>query len=377
MLNDVFAQSLTITAFVFVMMVIVEYVNVSTRGGWDRILSKLTWGQSVVSALLGSVPGCLGAFAVCGFYMHRVITLGAVVAAMIATCGDEAFVMLAMFPERALPLFLILFGVGVVSGILTDLVLKGRRTARTSRIEAYEAAHPGEKACVPFVSLRVFVRQWRNCSPHRGWLALLLVFFLAGVITGHTGHHHVGVDYADTEIEHAEHHHDKHAAHGHGEKKAEHGRWGWVRITLLVLGLAGLFVVASVPDHFLDEHLWNHIARVHIWRIFLWTIGALVVTRALLVWIDIGDIISAHKFPVLLFACVVGIIPESGSHLVFVTLYANGAIPFSTLLAGSIVQDGHGMLPLLAHSRRAYFGIKAINFVVGLLVGIIGHAMGW
>ena len=66
-----------------------------------------------------------------------------------------------------------------------------------------------------------------------------------------------------------------------------------------------------------------------------------------------------------------------GPHLIFVTLFAEGLIPFSVLLAGSIVQDGHGMLPMLAHSRCAFFGVKGFNFALGLLVGILGLVMGW
>jgi len=34
-------------------------------------------------------PGCIGAFAVVSLYMHRMVTPSAVVAAMIATSGDE------------------------------------------------------------------------------------------------------------------------------------------------------------------------------------------------------------------------------------------------------------------------------------------------
>jgi hypothetical protein len=35
------------------------------------------------------------------------------------------------------------------------------------------------------------------------------------------------------------------------------------------------------------------------------------------------------------------------------------------------VQDGHGMLPLLAESGKDFLKVKAINMVVGLLVGYI------
>ncbi|MBW2683365.1 MAG: hypothetical protein JRC69_07380, partial [Deltaproteobacteria bacterium] len=73
----------------------------------------------------------------------------------------------------------------------------------------------------------------------------------------------------------------------------------------------------------------------------------------------------------------VGLIPESGPHLIFLTLYVEGTIPLSIFLASSVVQDGHGMLPMLAESRKEFFRVKAINFTVGLLFGFIGFLGGW
>ncbi len=75
---------------------------------------------------------------------------------------------------------------------------------------------------------------------------------------------------------------------------------------------------------------------------------------------------------ILIVAVLVGIIPESGPHLVFVTMYLEGAIPLSILIASSIVQDGHGMLPMLAVSKKSFVLIKLINVVVGLTVGLLG-----
>jgi len=43
---------------------------------------------------------------------------------MIAVSGDEAFVMLAMFPKEALILFFILFIIGIFSGMLIDSFVK-------------------------------------------------------------------------------------------------------------------------------------------------------------------------------------------------------------------------------------------------------------
>lgn len=39
------------------------------------------------------------------------------------------------------------------------------------------------------------------------------------------------------------------------------------------------------------------------------------------------------------------------------------------LIASSVVQDGHGALPLLAESRREFLKVKAISLVSGLALG--------
>ena len=113
-----------------------------------------------------------------------------------------------------------------------------------------------------------------------------------------------------------------------------------------------LFVILTVPDHFLDQHLWNHIARKHIPRVFGWTLGSLAILELMLRSIDVHAVVSGSPLLVLLGSALIGLVPESGPHLVFVTLYGKAVIPFSILLTSSIVQDGHGMLPLLAQSRQ-------------------------
>ncbi|MDP6630947.1 MAG: putative manganese transporter [Kiritimatiellia bacterium] len=384
LLVETLGHALMITGFVAVMMLVIEYLNVATRGTWERTLSRHTWGQVLLSGGLGATPGCLGAYAVTSLYVHRVITFGALVAAMVASCGDEAFVMLAMFPERAVQLFGLLLLAGIGTGVLTDLIFKQRRTQGSYR-DDYSAVHPGEERCTPF-SRQEIIDQWRHCSPHRLWLTAFLVLFVVGVYTGSIGHQHFemgpsspdGFDAAsevhvDCEHGHVEDTHtDGHAGHGHG-----HGEWDWIRVTLLLTGVIGLLIVVTVPEHFLTEHLWNHLFRVHVWRILLWTLVALLVIRVLLVHVDVARLAGDNRVLLLLLACVVGLIPESGPHMVFVSLYAEGVIPFSTLLASCIVQDGHGMIPMLAHSRRAFLGVKLINFIVGLAIGLVGLLLGW
>ena len=63
--------------------------------------------------------------------------------------------------------------------------------------------------------------------------------------------------------------------------------------------------------------------------------------------------------------------PYDSPHLLFFTLYWNGQIEFTALLVSSIVQDGHGLVPLLASSRRDFLRVKFINTVIALLVIIV------
>jgi hypothetical protein len=339
MVLDSLKHALMITGFIFVMMLVIEYLNVLSRGVWQEALRGGRWRQYLLAAALGVSPGCLGAFAVVSLYMHRMVTPGAVVAAMIATSGDESFVMLAMAPKTAGMVFMLLLPIAILAGALTD------RYARSWVAQAH-AAHDldlhDEEECGCFPRGQIFA-QWRNCSLSRGVLLLATGLFILGLLTGE-----IGPD-----------------------------DWTWIRWTLLLTTAVGFFIVATVPDHFLESHLWEHVVKRHIPRILAWTFGALLAMHLLLETFQLTDWLQQHRLLLLLCACLLGLIPESGPHLVFLTLYVEGALPFSVLLASSIVQDGHGMLPLLADSRRDFLRVKGVNFAVGILLGLVGLVLGW
>jgi len=73
---------------------------------------------------------------------------------------------------------------------------------------------------------------------------------------------------------------------------------------------------------------------------------------------------------IFLICALVGIIPESGPHMIFVMMFANGLIPFSILLTSSIVQDGHGMLPLFSYTIKDSVLIKLFNLVFAIVIGL-------
>ena len=89
---EIFTEALRaavlISGLVVVMMMLIESFNVESDGRIFRGLQKSGFAQVVFSALLGSIPGCVGGFAVVSLYTHRMLGFGALVAMMIATAGD-------------------------------------------------------------------------------------------------------------------------------------------------------------------------------------------------------------------------------------------------------------------------------------------------
>jgi hypothetical protein len=152
---------------------------------------------------------------------------------------------------------------------------------------------------------------------------------------------------------------------------------GWERITFIILLAVAVLIVATSPEHYLHEHIWGHIAKGHLWRVLLWSFGALVAIDVGLQFWNLEAFVQDHMAWVLLVGALIAIIPESGPHLIFVMLFAKGLIPFSVLVASSIVQDGHGMLPLLAYTVKDSILIKLFNFVIGLGIGLALYLLGF
>ena len=168
------------------------------------------------------------------------------------------------------------------------------------------------------------------------------------------------------------HHHDSHEVSDEIAETTFHIDLlseDWMNVLFAGLSVLMLLVLIFASDHFVDEHLWNHIVKKHLPVIFAWTFGVLLVLGIALQYIDIEHWISDNTVLMILLAAAVGIIPESGPHLIFVTLYAAGVVPMPVLLASCISQDGHASIPLLAESKKSFVYAKLLNCLVALLVG--------
>jgi hypothetical protein len=268
-LEHAFFESFEITGLVFIALVVMDLAYVYSRGKLVSYLEKHPRMQYVISAFLGAIPGCEGVFLTVSLHTHGLISFGALLAAFIATSGDEAYVMFSRFPGQALKLTLILFVTGYLIGWLVDSIQKRSK---------------GDHA--------------RHCQ---------------------------------TKIFHPN---TKFSLH-----------------------------------HYLTEHLWEHIFKKHIIKIFIWTFVAIFLIEAAIHFYDVKHLISDTPFLMLLVAGLIGLIPQSGPHLIFVTMFAEGTIPFSILFTNMFVQNGHALLPLLSVSIKDSVWIKIIGLVAGLLLG--------
>lgn len=374
-LIDIVRNSVLITGMVTVMMMMIESINIESHGLIFSGLRKTRTGQVVIAACLGMIPGCMGGFATVSLYTHRIFSFGALVAMMIASSGDEAFIMLAMFPQKALYLFAILFLIAIAAGILVDMFQMRRHRKQCDKEEHSECHEPSD--CQNGYAIHPNESTERTYGWKRIVMFIGVAVFIAALGTGHLGHDHS----AHEDIEGVEHVHD-HSGHFHSdacEHHQEHEKGlninllseDWMNVLFAGLSVIVLLVLLFGSDHFVNEHLWDHIVKKHLPIIFAWTFGVLMVLGIGLQYVDISRWISDNTILMILLATLIGIIPESGPHLIFVTLFAAGVIPFPVLLASSISQDGHASIPLLAESKKSFFWAKIINCFVALAAGLI------
>ena len=334
---DALRGAVLISGLVVVMMMLVECLNAWSGGRAFTGLKRSRFGQVLLSAFLGVIPGCMGGFASVSLYTHGMISFGALVAMMIASSGDEAFAMLAMFPGKALLIFGILFVLAVAAGLVVDFFGKDKAAAHEHCRETL--VHEEDSV--------------RNPGRHFSWKRLLLLagvaLFVAALLAGLLEH-------------------DAHVEDSTGLDLLSED---WMNVMFGVFSLALAVVIVRASDHFIDEHLWHHIVCRHLPRIFLWTLGVLLAVGLATRFVDLGNWISENTALMIMFASLLGIIPESGPHLIFVTLYASGMVPLPVLLASCISQDGHAALPLLAENRRSFARSKLIGCALAIGAGFV------
>jgi hypothetical protein len=323
------------------MMLLIDYINVFTKGKMRKTVKGGKGRQYLTASFLGATPGCLGAFMNVSFYVHGLLSFGAIVGGMIATSGDEAFVMLALFPKKALFLFALLFILGIAGAWISDKIASRLKIVPCAECQL-QKVHDIDKKHYFQPSV---LKKFPLLSHIRYGLILFFVFIILLNLSGVWGPQSWDLNEP-------------------------------ARIILISLSGIAVFISATVSEHYLKDHIWGHIVKKHIWKVFLWTFFAMFfITIGLQYW-NLEEFVMSNIGWILIISAIVGLIPESGPHMIFVMMYANGLVPFSILLTSSIVQDGHGMLPLLSYTVKDSVLIKLFNLIFALVIGVTLYALG-
>lgn len=361
--TSILTESLMITSFVIIMMLLIEYFNIKTQGSWFKNLKNNKLKQVVFGAFMGLIPGCIGGYAVVSLYTHNVIGLGGLLAAFIATAGDETFLMLSVFPTTALYIMGGLFIGGIVFGLLFEYLMPKKYIPENFHF----VIHHDEHCSHGKITKENIISNIKNSSFQRSIIIFGLLVFIIFMISGIFGHNHDHV-------------------HVHGEA-CDHGTQEfsffiieeWMQYSFIVLAAISLYIMLIVPEHFLSEHLWKHIIKKHFLRIFLWIFGSIAVISLFLNYVNIDGIENSEYYywGFILIAVAIGIIPQSGPHIIFISLFSQGIIPLSILLVNSIVHEGHASLPLIAESKKSFAIIKLIKIGIAMIIAVLGYFIGF
>ncbi len=351
---DTLGDGICITGMVIILMMIIEFINRGTQGRAFNKLGKSRTGQILLGAGMGIIPGCFGGFAIVSMYSHGVISFGALVAMMIASSGDEAFFMLAMIPRQALVLTAIVFVIAIITGVATDRVFKTKIAGSSACGGSFELHEE---------DMHQHTHKHNNEGHNVARIAtiaimLLLTAFFAYTFITNTGGH------------------SGHESHGEG-LNLSFIEERWLKFMFAIAGAAIAIVTFFLPSHVVEEHLWNHVICKHMLSVFLWTVGTIFVIQIGLHYFDIDEWTSENTIWMIVLAALIGLIPESGPHLIFVTLFASGSVPFSVFLTSCISQDGHAGLPLLADDKRGFLRAKLINASIAFVAGMVCHVIGF
>ncbi|SFR44851.1 putative manganese transporter [Halogeometricum limi] len=376
--RDGFVQ---VSAFVAVTVLLFSYVQYRTDGRLVKKLEENRRAGPIVGALMGLTPGCGGAIVMMPLYIRGSVSFGTVVATLIATAGDAAFVILVLAPEAALYAYGIALVTGVVFGYAIDAF--GLGVGRVDRA----------------------VRQLRPTLTDGG---------VATPVAGSKVHHY------DEGVTCERHDHGPTRESGtmRSVTLAALAAW-WVAAAAglgagvlyllrgapdvpMVAGLsfAGVFTVAGITGTTLSAYLYfvgrTYIGHGDVGRakdtfgsvyetlthaametsfVTVWVIGAYLLYEYTILFtgLDIGSAAAAAGVLAPVAGAAVGLIPGCGPQIILSAAYAQGAIPFSALTANAISQDGDALFPLIAIDKTAAVVASIYTTIPAVVVGVALH----
>ena len=298
--------------------------------------------QAPIAAFLGALPGCGGAIIVVTQYTRGYISFGSVVAVLIATMGDAAFLLLAREPVTGAYVLGAGLVIGTISGWLVDWYHGQDFLRRTPLI-----AEP-DKGDLPRCLQEMSEQQGGHQPQERPLILKMLDSFWVWLIIPSTV---IGLALAfQLEVD----------SWFGALSSYEPTLWIGAAGGLLCLFLWALstkdhgYVGQDVADLAGKSSMMRRVIRdtnfVTSWVIFgflAYELGVHFMGAGIESWF------LAWAPIVPLIAILIGFIPGCGPQIVVTTLYLNGIVPLAGLVGNAIANDGDALFPAIALAPKA------------------------
>lgn len=388
-----------VTVFVGAVLLLFGYVDFLQQGALVTKIENAKKYQPVIGALLGILPGCGGSIFLMPLYLRGSVTFGTIIATLIATAGDSAFVTMTQAPKTFILLTSICFVVGTAMGYITDFFRIGDKIRKKPLVAETKSLEEDHKEAEELA------------NPDHG------LVFHEDIVCKSCELKHIGHEEGD-EIDMLLHHGKPLDTDRLGYKIIHnHYILFWLVVSIgfivgimelaqvdinnlpalpnlgKILGIVGTITTLTymffskkfirAETHEDEEHklfslkeTFAHNAEETAF-VGTWVFAAYLVYE-LAVYFAGGDqvvaaIMTSAGLASVFMGVAIGIIPGCGPQVIFVSLYLKGMFPFAALLANGISQDGDALFPLLAMDRRSAFWATVLNTIPAIIVGLIAY----
>ena len=369
---------LAVTVFVAAMVFLFSWLQYATSGRFVEYIRSKKKLQPVIGALMGLTPGCGGAIVMMPMYARGYVTYGTVLATLIATLGDSAFVLIgaaitdSSFVAPLLAVHAISFVAGVSWGYLVDMTgttphqplgrfgptfgqaKPDEETVNESPLDDLSREEPGGLGykilhqgyliwwTVTLIGLvfAILLLVWSGQDPDYGLELSFNPTIMDGFITwiGLIGTSLSIILYFaqknwfgdDTEATIGDKLHSMRETMIHSASETAFVTF-WVMIAYLAFEFGMLFSGVSEQD------MSNY-----------------------------GDGLIA-----VLAASFIGLIPGCGPQIIAITAYTKDIISFPALAANAISQDGDALFPLLVRHKAASLWATIHTTIPAIIAGVI------
>ena len=376
-----------VSGFVAATVLLFSLVQYRFDGRLTRMLEENERAQPLVGALLGITPGCGGAIIAMPLYIRGTVSFGTVVAALAATAGDSAFIILALAPEAAVYAYglaflsailfgyaIDLWGLGVgrvddaverIGRPMTDGGFATRSVAQGGpSIPDYEGPdghdHDHGSATPRYLPAESGLLRRASHAMHVFWWVVTGGALTAGVMYLARGAEEPAWEFAFT----------------YDGLFTVAGLVGTtVSVYLYVVGrhYIGEGETGRVPETFGSVYKTFQHAAMETSMVTVWVVGGyLAYSYGMAVFgLDIRGLANSAGVLAPVAGALLGLVPGCAAHIVFAQLYAiEEAIPFSALTANAVSQDGDALFPLMAIDLKAAIIATIYTTIPGVVVGV-------